>query len=327
MRYLVYAHSACAHGEDDAALTKFLQTLVDAIAVGSLYALVALGYTMVYGILQFINFAHASVFMFGAWLTYRIAHASGWASTPSTQPWLSALAVLLASMAICGVMGYLIERLAYRPLRDAPRLNVLITAIGVSLLLENAAQLDWMFGKDPAPRPDLFPAITLTTIAGVNIYLVDVIGVITALLLMLALDRLIYRSKFGLAMRASSFNHRTAALMGVPTNQVIALTFVLGSMLAAAAGFITCMKYATLQQPAHPAWTLLGVKAFVAAVVGGIGNIRGAMIGGLLIGLLEFFGMAYLSPHLRDVYVFTMLIVVLLVLPDGIMGKRVVEKV
>ena len=306
-------------------MTKLLQTLVDAIAVGSLYALIALGYTMVYGILQFINFAHSDVFMMGAWFSYLVSRAVGW--TVSTPPSWSLPAVLLAVMVICGTIGFTIERLAYRPLRRAPRLNVLITAIGVSLFLENTGQLRWLFGTQPQPMPPLVIDRPIATLVGVNINLVDVMVVVVALALMMVLQWLVFGTKLGRAMRAVSFDTRTAALMGINVDAVVSATFVIGSSLAAAAGLLFGLKYHGLKQPADTTWILLGLKAFVAAVIGGIGNIRGAMLGGLLIGFVELFGAAYFSPHLRDVYVFSLLIAVLLLRPTGLLGRATVEKV
>jgi branched-chain amino acid transport system permease protein len=318
-------------------VTKFLQTLLDGVTVGSLYALIALGYTMVYGILQFINFAHSDIFMLGAWFSYLLARVAGWASPDVQAPIWSYVVVLLGAMAICGTIGFTIERLAYRPLRDAPRLNVLITAIGVSLFLENTGQLRSFFGTQPQRMPDLVPTTTLFTISGVDFHLVDLLVIAVALVLMFLLQSLVFgvkipgvgtfQPKIGRAMRAVSFDHRIAALMGIPVDFIISFTFVVGSALAGGAGLLYALKYPGLNQPAHSTWILLGLKAFVAAVIGGIGNLQGAMLGGLLIGLIELFGAAYLSPQLRDVYVFTLLIVVLLLKPTGILGKAMIEKV
>jgi branched-chain amino acid transport system permease protein len=326
-------------------MTLFLQTLIDGIAVGGLYALIALGYTLVYGILQFINFAHSDVFALGAWSSFLIATLMGLSAATENHvpPWYIGAAVLCGSMMICGVVGYCIERFAYRPLRNAPRLNVLITAIGVSLLLENIGQLQiithgnpllihgkppvFPFGPDPQAMPSLLPDKVLATVAGVQFRLVDAVVLGTALVLMVAIQWLIYRTKLGMAMRAVAFNVQTAALMGINVDAIISITFVLGSVFAAAAGFLYSMKYAQLKQTADAVWVLLGLKAFVAAVVGGIGNVRGAMIGGIVIGLIEFFGVAYLSSDYRDVYVFVALILVLLIRPQGIFGKAAVEKV
>jgi len=328
-------------------VTKLLQTLMDSVAVGSLYALIALGYTMVYGILKFINFAHSDIFMLGAWLSFSIAMACGFSDSP---PWYAAPFVLTGSMLLCGALGFTIERLAYRPLRSAPRINVLITAIGISLLIENCGQLDpkkptgldsvdavlkWIastgirfpFGNRPERMPTLLPDTVLVEFVGVQLRLVDVLVVTIALGLMAALQWLIFGTKLGRAMRAVSYDTRTAALMGIDVDRVISITFVVGSMLAAAAGFLFSQKYPGINQPAHSTWILLGLKAFVAAVIGGIGNIRGAMAGGLLIGFVELFGAAYFSPQLRDVYVFSLLILVLLIRPEGLLGKATVEKV
>ncbi len=318
-------------------MTQFIQTLMDGIAVGSLYALIALGYTLVYGILQFINFAHSDVFALGAWSSLAVAMMFGLSATSEVAPaWYVGVAVLISAMIICGVVGYLIERFAYRPLRSAPRLNVLITAIGVSLLLENAGQLQFLhngkalpvpFGPYPKAMPQLLPDRVLATFHDVQFRLVDLVVLSTAIVLMIAMQWLIYRTKIGMAMRAVSYNVRTAALMGINVDRIISITFVIGSALAAAAGFLYSMKYTQLKQTADSVWVLLGLKAFVAAVVGGIGNVRGAMLGGIVIGLIEFFGVAYLSSNYRDVYVFVLLILVLLVRPQGILGTGAVEKV
>ena len=308
-------------------MTKFLQTLLDGVSVGSLYALVALGYTMVYGVLRFINFAHGDIFMLGAWVSYLVARAFTWTDAQVTPPWYAAIILLFASMIICGTIGFLIERFAYRPLRKAPRLNVLITAIGVSLFIQNFGQLGWVFGTNPQKMPRLLPDVVLFSVADVNFELIDALLIGTAFLLMLALQWLVYRTKIGLGMRALSHDPTTAALMGVPVDRIISLTFIIGSALAAAAGLLFALEYRNLQQPAASTWVLLGLKAFVAAVVGGIGNLKGAMVGGIVIGLLEWFGAAYLSPQFREIYVFLLLIIVLLVKPSGLFGTTAKEKV
>ncbi len=321
----------------------FLQALITGLAVGSLYALIALGYTMVYGILKFINFAHSDVFVLGAWISYEISKKAGWAGTDGA-PWYAGLFVLVASMFMCAVVGFTVERLAYKPLRKAPRLNVLIAAIAVSMFLQNVGQLDFLFGTRPQGMPVLLKDSEIAAIGGsvavtaadgtvtpavppVIIRLVDVIGATTAIVLMFALDFLVFHTRLGRAMRAVSHNPATASLMGVNVDRVISITFIIGAALAAAAGFLYSQKYSGLNQPAAPVWVLLGLKAFVAAVVGGIGNIRGAMLGGILIGLLEFFGVTYFGADLRDVYVFAILIIVLLVRPGGLLGKATIEKV
>ncbi|MBK7537369.1 MAG: branched-chain amino acid ABC transporter permease [Myxococcales bacterium] len=304
---------------------KFLQTLVNSVALGSLYALIALGYTLVYGVLRFINFAHSDVFAVGAWLSFTFATAFGWVAT-SSPLWGMPL-VLLLVMAACALLGVTIEILAYRPLRKAPRLNVLITAIGVSLFLQNVGQLSSVFGTQPQRMPSLIEDRSLFTIAQVHIRLVDVTVIALALALMMALQWMVFRTRLGRAMRAVSFDEKVASLMGINVNRVVTITFAIGSALAAAGGLLFALKYEGLKQTADATWVLLGLKAFVAAVVGGIGNVRGAVAGALLIGVVEVFGASYLSPHMRDVYVFVILIVVLLLKPSGILGKAVREKV
>jgi branched-chain amino acid transport system permease protein len=322
-------------------MADFAQTLMTALAVGSLYALIALGYTMVYGILKFINFAHSDIVVLGAWISYTLAGkmlpALGHElNNPAAPPplWVGGVILLLAMIA-CSFVGFAIERLAYRPLRRAPRLNVLITAIGVSLLLQNLGQLNFVFGPSPQKMPALLPnwellSVSLPSGSGsreVVVRLVDAMIIGTSCTLMLALEYLVFRTKLGTAMRAVSFDIDAASLMGVPVDRVISFTFVLGSALAAAAGFLYAMKYPGLNQPAHSIWVLLGLKAFVAAVIGGIGNVRGAVLGGFVIAFVEQFGAFYLSSSYRDVYVFALLILILLVRPSGLLGSTVQEKV
>jgi branched-chain amino acid transport system permease protein len=322
-------------------MADFAETLIAAIVVGSLYALIALGYTMVYGILKIINFAHSDVLVWGAWISYLLASRllPAFGIDPhhqqQTPPLWAAGLVLLGAMLACGLLGWAIERLAYRPLRNAPRLNVLIVAIGVSLLLENVGQLPSVFGAIPERMPTLLPEWSfampvLGQGAGahsVSVDLVDLVICGTALVLLVALEWLVFHTKLGTAMRAVSFDAQTASLLGINVDRVISFTFVLGSALAAAAGFLHAMKYPGLNQPAHESWVLLGLKAFVAAVVGGIGNVRGAVLGGFVIAFVEEFGGYYASPHFRDVYVFGLLIAILLLRPTGLLGTSVVEKV
>jgi branched-chain amino acid transport system permease protein len=320
-------------------MADFAQTLMTSLAVGSLYALIALGYTMVYGILKFINFAHSDIVVWGAWISYTLATkllpmlGSGEAGA-QLPLWVGGL-ILLMAMLLCSLMGFTIERLAYRPLRRAPRLNVLITAIGVSLLLQNVGQLNFVFGPSPEKMPPLLPQWELLRVSlpagsgnrDVVIGLVDAMIIVTSGVFMVALEYLVFRTKLGTAMRAVSYDVDTASLMGVPVDRVISFTFVLGSALAAAAGFLYALKYPGLNQPAHSIWVLLGLKAFVAAVIGGIGNVRGAVLGGFVIASVEQFGAFYLSSNYRDVYVFTLLIVILLVRPSGLLGSPVQDKV
>ena len=306
-------------------MTTLVQTFVSALSLGSLYALIALGYTLVYGVLRFINFAHSDVFTLGAWVCVSLVGALGWAGTGA--PWFALPVILLATMAITAAIGVAIEALAYRPLRRAPRLNVLITAIGVSLFLQNVGQLRSVFGPTPTSSPQLLIDRTIATPFDVRIGMVDVAIVVLAIVLMLALEVLVYRTRLGRAMRAVSYDERTAALMGINVNRVVSITFAIGSALAGAGGLIYTLKYPTVGQPADTTWVLLGLKAFIAAVVGGIGNVRGAVAGALLIAGLEKLGAAYISSRMENVYVFAILILVLLVKPNGLFGRAVVEKV
>ena len=248
----------------------------------------------------------------------------GWAETP---PIYAMPAIMILAMTVSAALGVTIERLAYRPLRRAPRLNVLITAIGVSLLLQNTGTLPWAFGPNPQHMPPLIADSSLFAIAGVHIRLVDTVVLVLALALVGALQFLVYKTKFGRAMRAVSFDERIAALMGINVNRVVTVTFAIGSALAAAGGLLFALKYESLQITAHSTWVLLGLTAFVAAVVGGIGDVRGAAVGALLIAAVQEFGAAYLSTNLRDIYVFAILIIVLLVKPSGLFGRTSVEKV
>lgn len=315
-------------------MSGFLEILVNTLALGSLYALIALGYTLVYGVLRFINFAHSDVVTWGAWIGLTVASSLGWAAT--SAPAYGLPAVMLVSMVVCGLLGFTIESLAYRPLRRAPRLNVLITAIGVSLFLQNLGQLEHvevgpldlgLFGTQPGDLKGLVSNDALFHVGKLGVSTVDVVVVVTALILVLALQWLIFRTRLGQAMRAVSFDERVASLMGIDVNRVISITFVIGSMLAAAGGVLFAARRDSIPQTADTTWVLLGLKAFVAAVVGGIGNVRGAAIGALLIAAIEQFGARYLSPAHKDVYVFAVLIAVLLFKPSGILGKAVTEKV
>lgn len=428
-------------------MADFLQTLIIAVTLGSLYALIALGYTMVYGVLKLINFAHSDIVVLGAWSSVTI----GFVVLPmfgidAGSHWWTGGLVLLLAMLLCGGVGFLVERLAYKPIRKAPRLNALITAIGVSLFLQNSGQLQYTivpnervviagdmvergpgaktvkfavpvtiepdekyairvyrksaapgstgssrrvaalpgtydagadvaietnigraetrdarfellrvkdhpplklpFGAMPAAMPSLFndqPVFQHTFVSEtqfgrlekpVRVTRLDLIIIGTAGALMVALQILVFKTTIGTAMRAVSFNMETSALMGIAVNRIVSFTFVTGTMLAAAAGFLYALKYQQVQQPAHATWVLLGLKAFVAAVVGGIGNIRGATLGGFLIAFIEQFG-AYLGQQAgwgnasayTDVFVFVLLIIVLLVKPTGIFGSAVREKV
>jgi len=306
-------------------ISDFAQHLINGISAGTIYALVALGYTMVYGVLKLINFAHGDVMMVGVFLGYGVAQKLGREAQSSLG---GVLLIFLAAMVGCAVLGWFIERFAYRPLRDKPRLTALITAIGISFTLEYGFQLD--FGPLPGAAPRAFPEIITPRewlIFGDRAVVVwnwQIISLAIAVALMLGLQALVYRTRFGRAMRAVSFDHRTAALMGIPVDRVIAVTFMLGSALAAGAGILYAIKD-TAVQPLMGLY--VGLKAFVAAVIGGIGNVPGAVVGSLLLGLVEEFVVGYSSSSWRDAVAFGFLIVVLIVRPGGLFGRVAAEKV
>ncbi|HXA45960.1 MAG TPA: branched-chain amino acid ABC transporter permease [Candidatus Angelobacter sp.] len=301
-------------------MTELLQQLVNGLALGSILALIALGYTMVYGILRFINFAHGDVFMLGAFAGFYLAPKIGLlVPLPSVA---GALAVLLIVMAICAVLGVVIERLAYRPLRRQPKLTMLITAIGVSLFLENAGQ--FVFGAAPKKFPQILPAYPLPKFGGLSFNSNQIVVIAVTGLLLVALRFIVLNTRMGRAMRAVSFNPEAAALMGVNTDVVISFTFALGSALAAAAGILFAINYPSID----PLMGILpGLKAFVAAVLGGIGNLPGAALGGIIIGITETLVSGYISSTYRDAIAFAVLILILLIKPSGLLGKKEVDKV
>jgi branched-chain amino acid transport system permease protein len=298
-------------------MTTFFQQLVNGLSLGSIYALIALGYTMVYGVLRLINFAHGDVYMVGAYVGYYLSR-----KLKGDEPSLAAaLVVMLGAMLACAILGIVIERFAYRPVRQAARLTLLITAIGVSLFLENAAQL--LFGADPKFFPSLAPRADFL-VGGVRLTSEQLTVIAVSFLLMIALRFFILKTRTGKAMRAVSFNLDTAKLMGISTDRIIAVTFALGSALAAAAGVLIGMQIPKID----PLMGIIyGLKAFVAAVLGGIGNVPGAVIGGLLIGTSEVMVVGYLSSTFRDAIAFGILILVLLLRPQGILGRAQKEKV
>jgi branched-chain amino acid transport system permease protein len=301
-------------------LTELFQQLINGLALGSILALIALGYTMVYGILRFINFAHGDIFMLGAfaglYLTPKIAVIF---PTPSIG---SGLVVMGIAMAICAAIGIVIEKLAYRPLRRSPKLTVLITAIGVSLFLEYTGQL--VFGAAPKRFPALIPTYAITHVGGLSVTSNQIVVLVVTLVLLVALRFIVQKTKIGMAMRALAFNPEAAALMGINTDVVISFTFGLGSALAAAAGILFAVNYPAID----PLMGILpGLKAFVAAVLGGIGNLPGAALGGLIIGVTETLVAGYISSTYRDAIAFGILILILLIKPSGLLGKKEIEKV
>ena len=301
---------------------EFLQQLINGLALGSIYALIALGYTMVYGVLRFINFAHSDVLMLGAFAAYYAA--------PVVQKFLpagsyaSGFVILLGTILFCAALGILIELLAYRPLRHRPKLTVLITAIGVSLFIENACQNKLAFGAETKPFPQLFPVTDLHW-GSVTLSSTDLVTLVLTLFLLAMLWFIVQRTKTGMAMRAVAFNPQAAALMGVNINRIISFTFGLGSGLAAVAGIF----YALRAQGIEPLMGVQpGLRAFIAAVLGGIGNLPGAVLGGLVLGLLETLagGISGVSNY-RDAIAFAILILILLFRPAGLLGRAQTEKV
>jgi branched-chain amino acid transport system permease protein len=300
-------------------VNEFIQHTINGLALGSIYALVALGYTMVFGVLQLINFAHGDIFMVGSFIglySYRYL-------MPNAGPSLfTALVVILIAMIGSALVGVIIEKFAYRPLRKAPRINILITAIGVSLFLEYGGQL--LFGASPQFVPEILPR-KLIDIGGEIVLDSNQITIfVISFLLMQILQFLVFKTQFGRAMRAISHSLETANLIGINVNKVILITFIIGSSLAGAAGVLYGVAYPKID----PLLGLLpGLKAFIAAVLGGIGNITGAVIGAILLGLSETYVAGYISSTYRDALAFVILILVLLLRPAGLLGTKKIEKV
>lgn len=291
----------------------FITNLINGVSLGSIYAVIALGYTMVYGIAKMLNFAHGDVIMVGAYIVFALTSYAG------VNPYLA----LVISMAACTLLGMAIERFAYKPLRGASPLAVLITAIGVSYFLQNMALL--IFGSQAKSFTSIVNLPALTLVGGkITISAETIVTIIVSLIIMVSLTLFVNKTKPGRAMLAVSEDKGAAQLMGVNVNATISLTFAIGSGLAAVAGVLLCSAYPTLssQTGAMP-----GIKAFVAAVLGGIGSIPGAVIGGVLIGVIEILSRSYISSQMADAIVFAVLIIVLLVKPTGILGKKYIEKV
>lgn len=291
----------------------FLNFFISGISLGSIYAIIALGYTMVYGIAKMLNFAHGDVIMVGAYICFYAIARYG----------LHPIFGVVIAMALCTFLGIIVERLAYKPLRQAPSLAVLITAIGVSYFLQNAALLLW------SSNPKVFPSIigrgSIKLFEGaLSISHVTILTIATCFIIMIILSLFINKTRLGKAMRACSEDKSAAQLMGINVNATISLTFAIGSGLAAIAGALLCSAYPTLMPTTG---SLPGIKAFTAAVFGGIGSIPGAFLGGLMLGVIEIFAKAYISSQLSDAVVFAVLIIVLLVKPAGLLGKQIPEKV
>lgn len=301
------------------ALDLFLQQLINGLVKGSLYAMIALGYTMVYGILGIINFAHGEVFMIGAMVAMTVSTLLVNAGISGA---LALLIAVLAAMVVCMGTSYSIERLAYRPLRHAPKLAPLITAIGMSFILQAVAMQVW--GLEHFPIPEILPAERINLFAGVGITMREVIIIGVSIVMMAGLFFLVNRTKLGRAMRATSENVNVAGLMGVNPNRVISATFMIGAALAAVAGVLFSANYGG---KVHFFMGFLpGMKAFIAAVLGGIGNIPGALVGGLVLGLVESMGAGYISAEYEDVFAFVVLVVVLIFRPSGLLGQRTADR-
>ena len=294
-------------------MIQFLSYLLNGISLGSVYAIIALGYSMVYGIAKMLNFAHGDVIMIGAYMSFC-----------AIQYWsLPPIAAILLAVVVCTALGILIERMAYKPLRSATSLSVLITAIGVSWLLQNIALLIW--GANPKSYQSLVSFGSLKLFGGqLHITSETFITIAANIIIMIALTLFTTKTKMGKAMRAVSEDKGAAELMGINVNATISMTFAIGSGLAAIAGVLLCSSYPVLMPTTG---SMPGIKAFTAAVFGGIGSIPGALIGGILLGLIEILGKAYVSTELGDALVFAVLIIVLLVKPTGLLGKKVHEKV
>ncbi len=305
----------------------FLQQIINGLTLGSIYAVVALGYTMVYGIIQLINFAHGEVVMVGAMVAFSVISTLAGAA-PGLSPVLIVAAGALVAVPVCMALGYTLERVAYRPLRNAPRLAPLITAIGVSIILQHVAMLIWH--RNPIAFPQIIPTLTFE-IAGATITGVQIAIIAGSAAMMSALLVLVHRTKLGIAMRATSQNPQVAGLMGIDVNRVIALTFVVGAALGAIAGVMVGTYYGIAH---YTMGALLGLKAFSAAVLGGIGNLGGAVLGGILLGLVEALGAGYIGDltnnwfgsNYQDVFAFIVLILVLVFRPSGLLGERVGDR-
>lgn len=295
--------------------SMFLQQLINGLSLGSIYALIALGYTMVYGIVKLINFAHGDVMMMGAYAGYFVLRAMG-----ATVPGMAC--AFLAAMVFCALLSLVIERFAYRPLRNAPRLNSLITAIAVELILQNVMRVLPFVGPDPRQYPTM--AIKNFAFGAVSISNLQLIVIVSSAVLMLILNFIVNYTKTGKAMQAVSYDMGAASLMGISVNKTIAITFVIGSVLAGAGGVL----YATAYPQIDPVMGYMpGLKAFIAAVLGGIGSIPGAMVGGVILGIAETLTKGFLSSQFADAISFSILIIILLVKPAGLFGKKTVVKV
>jgi branched-chain amino acid transport system permease protein len=303
----------------------FLQQIINGLTLGSVYAVVALGYTMVYGIIQLINFAHGEIVMIGAMVAFSVITVLAGSGLP---PPLIVLIGMLVAMPVCMLVGYAMERIAYRPLRAAPRLAPLISAIGISIILQHVALLVW--SRNPLAYPQIIPLVSFD-IGGAIITGVQIAIILTSVLMMGGLTLMVYRTKLGIAMRATSQNPQVAGLMGIDIDRIIAFTFIIGAALGAVAGVMVGTYYGIAH---YTMGSLLGMKAFAAAVLGGIGNLAGAMLGGILLGIVEALAAGYIGEltnnifgsNYQDVFAFLVLIAVLVFRPSGLLGERVGDR-
>ena len=306
-------------------METFFQQIINGLVLGSMYALVALGYTMVYGIINLINFAHGEILMVGALVSWTVVSALAGAGLPG---WVLMLIALACAVVVCVSLNFLVEKIAYRPLRNAPRLAPLITAMGMSLLLQTLAMIIWK--PNPKPFPLLLPT-TPIDLGGPVITVTQCVILGATVMILATLMWLVNHTKLGRAMRATAENPRVAGLMGVKPDFIISTTFVIGAALAAVAGLMWAANYGTVQ---HTMGFMPGLKAFTAAVLGGIGNLAGAMVGGVLLGLIEAIGAGYLGEltggvlgsHYADIFAFVALILVLTLRPSGLLGERVADR-
>ena len=305
-------------------LAQLPQQLINGLTLGGIYALIALGYSMVYGVLQLLNFAHGDVYMVGAFIGYGVLVTLVPETGPIIHPVIIILLMMLIAMLGCGVLGVAIERFAYRPLRNAPRLAPLITALGVSFFLQSAAQLTLTAKFRTYETQALIPRTLGLDLGDVRLSAVRGLVIVSAILLMVVLQYLVRRTRLGKAMRAVAIDKEAAAMMGIDVDQVIVATFFIGSALAGAAGVLTGIVFTRVW---HFMGFAAGLKGFTAAVLGGIGNIPGAMLGGFLLGLTESFAVGYISSTYKDVIAFVVLILVLLIRPSGLLGAKLVKKV
>jgi branched-chain amino acid transport system permease protein len=305
-------------------LAQLPQQIVNGLTLGAVYALIALGYSMVYGILQLLNFAHGDVYMVGAFIGYGVMIAFLPETGPSIAPALIILLMVLAAMLGCGVLGVAIEQFAYRPLRNSPRIAPLISALGVSFFIQNAVQLTLSAQYRNYTTEQLIAPSLVLDLGLARLSVTRALVIVVAVLLMVALQYLVRRTSLGRAMRAVAIDREAAAMMGVDVDRVIVATFFIGSALAGAAGVLTGVVFTRIW---HFMGFTAGLKGFTAAVVGGIGNIPGAMLGGFLLGLVESFAVGFISPTYKDVIAFVVLVIVLLIRPRGLLGVRIAQKV